>query len=255
MVIPSCKIYALLASTDSDNNFNQKTIDLLKPAVQEVITKSNLPVSRALFIYYAAGSADCENTLKANIQKLFDKNITVECIVTGQEEEMIDNAECIVVGGGDMKELTAKIAAFGSNIWKKVLSGTPFVGINVGAEFLSSVYITIPAGTVSNFNFFPIQFLVSYTDSAADRNKVQGLFNHNPLLKYVLAMPTDQEGGGITMEEAKTGLAGTDGSGSGSGGGPVGGQNLYIYRPDGQGGFYEVPWTPQQTKDLPINYL
>ena len=92
MAPQTCHINALLASTSSDNQFNQTTVNRLAPVVDEVIKNSKMQVSKALFIYYAAVEEDCDVYLRANIQKLF-KNVTVECINPGMEVEMIDQAE------------------------------------------------------------------------------------------------------------------------------------------------------------------
>jgi len=248
----TCHIHALLANTNSDNQFNQKTIDRLGPEVEKVIINSKKEVKRALFIYYAAVEEKCEVYLLANIQKLFGQ-VKVECITPGMEAEMIDQAQCIVVGGGSLVRLTSKISPFASNIWQKVLGGTPFVGINTGAEFLSSAYIPVPPGLCAQFNFFPIQFISGFNETPTGQNGVRNILNNFQELKYALCMPATEEGGGIVLEDSKSGLAGT----SSAGGGPtVGlGKELYIFERDGVGGMREVPWTPSQRKDLPINTM
>lgn len=252
---PACQIHALLADTNSDDQFNQATINRLAPEVSDIISKSGAHVSKALFIYYASAETDCENKLKANIQKLFQGGITVECIIPGSEGEMIDNAECIVIGGGDLKKLKDALVLYGANIWKKVLAGTPFVGINAGAVYLSSVNINIPSNTCLQISYFPIQFKPGYNDTPQQQTEVRDLLNHNPLLKYVLAMPTINEGGGITMEDAKSGLAGTNTDSGGSNPPPGVVQELYIYVRDGAGGIKQVQWTGSQRKNLPINIM
>ena len=247
-----CHLNVLLACTDSDNKFDQATIDRLSPEVANIIANSNIAVSKALFIYYAASEDQCEDYLRDNIQKLFGKR-PVECIIPGQDANMIDQAECIVVGGGDLNKLVTKASPFGGNIWKKVLSGVPFVGINAGAMFLSSRYITIPAGTVSNFNFFPLQYISAYTNSTQDQANIKNILNNNQQIRYALCMPniSNQGGGGIILEDATAGLAGLQSSGSG--GGSL--KELYIYERDGGGGISEVIWTSPQRKQLPINYM
>ena len=248
----TCHINALLGNTNSDNQFNQTTVNRLAPVVDQVIKNSNMQVSKALFIYYAAVEEDCDAYLLANMQKLF-KNVTVECISPGMEAEMIDQAECLVVGGGSLVKLTTEMSAFAVNIWQKVLSGAPFIGINAGAEFLSSLYINLPMNLCSEFDFFPLQFLSGYSETPTGMNGVKNILNNNQGLSYALCMPTTDEGGGIVLEDDKTGLAGNN-TDWGGGPPPGTGQELYIYERDGSGGIQEVAWTDAQRFNLPINY-
>ena len=252
MATQTCHINALLANTNSDNQFNQQTVNRLTPVVDTVIKNSNMSVKNALFIYNAAVEDNCEPYLLANIQKLFGK-VTVECIVKGMEEEMIDQADCLVVGGGSLVKLTTAMAPFATAIWQKVLTGAPFVGINAGAEFLSSIYINLPMALCSEFDFFPLQFISGFNETQSGMNGVKNILNNNNELSYALCMPTSDEGGGIVLEDAKTGLAGNN---TDWGGGPPPGtsQELYIFERDGTGGIRQVAWTEAQRKNLPINY-
>jgi hypothetical protein len=247
-----CHINALLANTNSSNQFNQRTVDRLAPVVDKVIVNSKMPVKKALFIYYAAMEENCEVYLQANIQKLFD-NVKVECITPGMEAEMIDQAECLVVGGGSLVRLATKMAPFAMNIWQKVVSGAPFIGVNEGAEFLSSVYLNLPSALCAQFDYFPLQFLSGYSETPTGMNGVRNVLNNNQELLYALCMPASEEGGGIVLEDAKTGLAGNN---TDWGGGPPPGtsQELYIFERDGTGGIREVSWSEQQRKNLPVNY-
>ena len=252
MASSTCHINALLANTNSDNQFNQKTVDRLAPVVGQVIKSSGLPVKKALFIYYAAVEEDCNVYLLANIQKLFGQ-VKVECITPGMEAEMIDQAECLVVGGGSLAKLVNKMAPYAMNIWQKILSGAPFIGVNAGAEFLSSVYINLPAAMCSEFDYFPLQFVSGFSETPMGMNGAKNILNNNPQLLYGLCMPTTEEGGGIVLEDDETGLAGND-LDWGGGPPPGVGQELYIFQRDGTGGIKEVAWTPAQRKNLPINY-
>jgi hypothetical protein len=220
--------------------------------VDLVIKNSKMQVSKALFIYYAAVEEDCEAYLLNNIQKLFN-NVKVECIRPGLEMKMIDQAECLVVGGGSLDKLTNKMSAFAVNIWQKVLSGAPYIGINIGAEFLSSLYINLPMALCSEFNYFPLQFISGYNETPSGMDGAKDILNNNTNLSYAICMPTTNEGGGIVLEDAETGLAG-DNTDWGGGPPPGTGKELYIFERDGSGGIQEVAWTESQRKNLPINY-
>jgi hypothetical protein len=247
----NCHINALLASTDSDNQFNQTTVNRLAPVVEKVIQNSGVKVKKALFIYYAAVEEDCDVYLRANMQKLFT-NVTVECIAPKPEAGMIDQADCIVVGGGSLTKLAKIMSPFAANIWQKVLSGVPYIGINAGAEFLSSVYIQIPKGMCDEFEFFPLQFVSGYNETTGETG-VGNILNNNPGLQYVICMPAFSEGGGIVLEDSTTGLAGNN-TDWGGGPPPGTGQELYIYERNSLGTTQEVTWNDTQRNNLPVNY-
>jgi len=249
----TCHINALLANTDSNDQFNQVTVNRLKPEVEDVIKNSKMNVQSALFIYYASSEEDCVSNLLPNIQQLFGE-IHVECITPGMEAEQIDHAECLVIGGGSIDKLSTRLAPFASNLWTRVLSGVPFVGINNGGKFLSSVFLQLPNNSCSQFTYFPIQYVSGYSETPQGETDIRNLLYNNMELQYALCMPTNQEGGGIVLEDAKTGLAGSN---TDWGGGPPPGtiQELYIYERDGAGGIRQVAWTDAQRKSLPINIM
>ena len=116
--------------------------------------------------------------------------------------------------------------------------------------FLSSRYMPIPANTCSNFGYFPLQFFYGYNNTTQDQGNISQILNNHPQILYALAMPSINEGRGIVLEDAKSGLAGNNVSGI-----PGGLSELYIYERDGQGSINNVPWSPIQRKQLPINYM
>ena len=249
MALPTCHINALLACAHSNDQFNQQTIARLAPAVAKVISNSGLPVQKALFIYYASSEEDCKNKLLGNIQTLF-KNITVECISPGMEFQQISNALCLVVGGGDLQRLKNKMSMFAALIWQKILSGVPYIGINAGAEFLSPLHLPFPDNPCDHPVSFPLQFISDYKEDAAGLAEVDALLTNNPGLTYALCMPETEEGGGILLQDAETGLAGghTDSTGV------IPQKELYIFTRSNSGQTVEVQWTEAQREDLPINY-
>ena len=252
----NCSLNVFWANTVQDYVFNETTADFLESTIKNVIRNSGKEVSRALFIYYAANEEGCEPYLVASMQEVFDK-VAIECIEKEREQEMIRESECIIIGGGSIDRLAAGLAGNGPALWGKVLSGTPFIGINAGGSFLSSYYNNM--GTVScnefpNPGYFPLQFYPGF-DPANETNKLRDIFARRPELKYILGLPTDEEGSGIVLEESKTGLAGGSIDAGGGEGLPEGTKSLYIFERDGTRGMKEVPWTMAQKENLPLNYM
>jgi len=249
METSTCKLNVFFANTKADYLFDQATKDMLAATINTVIMNSKINVSKALFIYQASLDEGCKPYMVNAMQEIFG-HVTVECIQSGREGEMIDNAQCLLFGGGNMTKLTNAMSPFAARIWKKVLSGVPFIGINTGAAVLSSSNLAIPSGTCSNFSYFPLQFMPGY-DPATGLQSVKTMLNNRPLLKYVLCMPGSDEGG-IVLEESRSGLAG--GAKDSLGGGSVT-RPLYIYERDGSGGVRSVSWSYAQKENLPINYM
>lgn len=252
----SCSLNVFWANTAEDYVFSEKTKGFLTNTIKRVINNSGKSVSKALFIYYGANEEGCEPYLVAAMQEIFDK-VLIECIEPGRETEMIEQAECILIGGGDIKKLASGMAGNNVTLWGKVLSGVPFVGINAGAAFLSSYYNSmgeVNCGEFPNPGYFPLQFFPHY-DASNEENNIRNIFSKRPDLKYVLALPIDEEGSGIVLEESRTGLAGGSIDATGSGNLPPGIDPLYIYEADGAGGMKEVSWTMAQKDDLPVNFM
>jgi hypothetical protein len=256
MTQSNCKLNVFWANTAQDYVFNETTTGFLENNIRKVIRNSGKEVSSALFVYYAANEEGCEPYLVASMQELFG-NIKIECIEKGREREMIEESECILVGGGNIDKLAAGLAGNGPALWGRVLDGTPFIGINSGASFLSSYFNNMGTASCSEFpnpGYFPIQFYPGF-DPDNEMNKLRNIFAKRPELKYVLALPIDEEGSGIVLEESKTGLAGGSIDASGDGEVPGGTKLLYIFEADGEGGMKEVPWTMAQKDGLPLNYM
>jgi hypothetical protein len=253
MTPANCSINALLASTKGDYQFNETTKIFMIDTITQVIGNYGSPVKNVLFIYYAANEEGCEPYLLAAVQELFG-NIPVECIVPGKERGMINDAEAIAVGGGDINKLKSTIRKFNKQIWQKVLAGIPYVGWNAGAEFLSSDYISLPADICTQFSYFPLQVVTDYVD-ATERPNIDTMITSRPNLKYALCLPETEEGGGIVIEDSRVGLAGGTKTDAGEPqGDPQIGKYLYIFEPDGTT-IREVAYTQAQVNNLPITYM
>lgn len=272
----SCKINVFWANTAQDYVFTPTVKNFLTNNINRVINTSGSNVSKALFIYYAGNNNNCDPGHLSAMQSIFG-SIKVECIEKGKQEEMIDQAECLIFGGGNIQNLGTAFSdtVLASKVWSKVLAGTPTIGINAGAKFLSSGYLKMGTAGCSGFphpSYFPLLFYPAF-DPVNGQNVLKKLFTQQPDLKYILALPTDEEGSGIVLEESKTGMAGgsIDEEGSGivleesktgmaggstdSSGGEGGTKPLYIYEADGTGGMKEVSWDMADRDDLPINYM
>jgi hypothetical protein len=256
MIIANCALNIFWANTAQDYVFNETTTDFLADTVKRVIRNSGKEVSKALFVYYGANEEGCEPYLVASMQEIFD-DVAIECIEKGREREMIQESECILIGGGSIDKLADGLAGNGPALWEKVLSGTPFIGLNSGASFLSSYFNKMGAVSCSEFpnpGYFPLQFYPGF-DPENEMNEMRNIFAKRPELKYVLALTTDEEGSGIVLEESKTGLAGGSIDASGDEGSQGSVKPLYIFEADASGGMKEVPWTMAQKDDLPLNFM
>jgi hypothetical protein len=254
MITSNCSLNIFLANTKDDYLYSPEAKDMLSKTIQQVILNSGFNVKKALFIYQAAPSGSCEPFMKDALQQVFGP-VTVECILPGLESKMIDTADCIVIGGGSLDKLKDAMEKYGPNIWKRVLMGIPFIGINNGGRFLSSSYIPIPAGICSSFISFPLQFIPTF-DPLAGQTDVSKMFSQYPGLKFALCIPQTDEGG-ILLEDSKAGLAGSvrnDNMGPGQTGSPTT-KPLYIYERNTTGGIREVSYSESQYSELPINYM
>jgi hypothetical protein len=248
MIKSTCSLNIFLANTKDDYLFSPETLEMLSKTIQQVIANSGILVKKALFIYQGSPAGSCEPFMKDALQQVFGP-VEVECIIPGNEGIMIDSAECIVIGGGSLDKLKTAMQNYSANIWRRVLAGTPFIGINTGGRFLSSVHIPIPAGTCSNINYFPLQFIPAF-NPISGLTDVTKILSQNPGLKYTLCIPETDEGG-ILLEDSKAGLAGSvrnDNMGPGP-------KPLFIYQRNTSGGINEVNWDASQARELPINYM
>jgi len=254
----NCIINAFLANVPDNYSFNIDTEAFLEQQIDRILKKAKAPVKQVLFIPYAENAKDCEPYMVAAIQSILPEGIQVDCILKDQEAEMINNAQAILVGGGSISRLSKEVSGVASNLWLKVLDGTPFIGINAGAELVSSQNLALPANPCG-INYFSFQLISAYTGNKSQQPPaaITKLFNDRPELEYAIGLPnlTDSEGSGIVLEDNKSGLAGgakTDQAGGGQL--PIG-EVLYVYKREQTDSIQRLNITEGERNNLPIEYL
>jgi len=216
--------------------------------IQQVIQNSGHNVNNALLIPWAANTVKCEKSMINGLHTVFG-SVHLECIRNEDAIEMINQAECIIIGGGDVMQAQTALTPVMDHLWLKVMGGTPIIAVNAGGQVLSSEYLPVPVNNTCYQDYFPLQFIPGYT-TANDFNLIDNMLK-NTALKYGLGMPPQENGSGIDIEESKAGLAGGSQDVAGTGTSGI----LEIFTKDSSGNVVDVPWTWAQISHLPINYM
>lgn len=130
-------------------------------------------VTRALFVPFAGITPGFDNYEKMVSEKLRTIGVHIESLHnTENKAAAVQDAECIIVGGGNTFHLLKSIQDFNllELIQNKVLGGVPYIGWSAGSNLVCPTIRTtndMPIIEPENFNAFnlvPFQINPHYTD-------------------------------------------------------------------------------------------
>lgn len=226
----------LLLTNIPENYSFEKSKGFLIPRITEMLPSS---VNEVIFILNAYNGDDLE-MYKRNVTDLFG-NTRLKFILAGTDTiPLIDNAEAIAIGGGDMSLLENTIdPAVRTAIRNSTNRRIPFLTWNEGSVFASPAKIEGLSTQTDDFlRIVPFQFVSHYNDNNQNRISIRDFLVNNSTIKHAVcfcdepmteetarsttvvsgvygASPektegTDDKGSGVRIEEENVGLAGTE---------------------------------------------
>jgi len=173
---------------------------------------NNSSPKEILFIPHAYDGADLVLYLQ-QVRKLFAAlGISVKNITEGDPLKLIKSAECIVAGGGSLKELLKGIDSYKSVLKAAFQARIPFIGWNEGAVMACPAYVVpdpiyghpVCLGATIN------QLFVNFTETTYTREKMKTFLtehqNSTPPIEQILALKDESGGTGIRLQDDNIGI-------------------------------------------------
>lgn len=187
----------LLLANLVDNYSFENTRDFMISEINDLFNayhaNNGVIINEVLFLP-GAYEGDNINDYLANVRVLFgDRN--VKLITDGHDPvQMINGAEAIIVGGGNITRLEN---TYGYNIRTAIknrvnTSGIPYLAWNEGSEFACPKKID-DLGTLSTdlLGIVPFQLVSHFIDNHQNRNSISDFLLHNPNIKYVVCFSNE----------------------------------------------------------------
>jgi len=201
----------------NSTNAGEAYLDYPKNNIREFLGEKRL---RCLFIPYAGVSISFDDYEVRVRERFAEIGQDVSSIHHASDPvEAVNNADAIVVGGGNTFQLIKLIQEYGliDPVRKKVLGGTPFVGWSAGSNVCCPTIRTtndmpiLEPESFNAFNLIPFQINPHYTDLNPPGHA--GETREDRIMEYLAANPGDtvlglREGCMFQVEENQMKLIG-----------------------------------------------
>jgi peptidase E len=165
-----------------------------------------------LFISHAY-NGNYYNTYIQQVRNIFGlMGIAVRLLTEGDPTALIQDAQGIVVGGGDLRKLLTGIVDHLVLLKGKIQAATPYLGWNEGSVAVSPFYIVPPIIPESPhcIGAIPYQMYCHYVDSTENRLEINSFFinhqNDSIPINRVICQKDGPGGSGIRLEDDGSGL-------------------------------------------------
>lgn len=163
--------------------------------------------AQALFIPDAYAGPNLNQYIQAVRQVFSTLHINITLISEGDPVQLLKNASCIVVGGGNIEKLLKAVDRYKSALKDAIARKVPYLGWNEGAVLASPGYVVpdpIPGypDCLAATNY---QYLMNFVDNSTSRNKMKDfLLRHQattPAVTSVYSLVNASGGSGIRLED------------------------------------------------------
>jgi hypothetical protein len=212
------KILALMNFKDSnDLTSNEK---LFQSELKYFTDKTGVSPTEAIFISYAYNGPDY-NAYFMQASNIFAKSgIKLIDIKKGDPAALINAAQMIVVGGGDIMKLVNALNSLKASgfdpylaIRKRIEAAIPYLGWNEGSSIVSTRYFYPPSTLMQEgIGGSPFQIITNFQNTnSLCRPAVETYLKNNSLIKLVIAMTDalNPDGKSTRLEESGAGMIDT----------------------------------------------
>ena len=178
----------------NSTNAGEAYLEYPKQQIESFLKKHN--VSKVLFIPFAAVTFSYDD-YEAKVQQRFDEfNVKVDSIHKYKDAiKAVEDAETIVVGGGNTFHLLRSIQELGliEPIRKKITNGTPYIGWSAGSNLACPTICTtndmpiVEPLSFEAFDFIPFQINPHYLDAHPEGHA--GETREQRIQEYIAANP------------------------------------------------------------------
>lgn len=161
----------------NSTNYDEDYLAYTKPYIKNFLGSE---LKQALFIPYAAVKLSYDEYFNKVNRAFIDSEYEIKSIHDiKNKSSAIDNAEAIIVGGGNTFHLTHMLyeAKIINDIRKKVSEGTPYIGWSAGSNIACPTLMTtndmpvIQPKSFETLNLIPFQINPHYTDTIIPKHK------------------------------------------------------------------------------------
>jgi hypothetical protein len=169
--------------------------------------KGSVLPSNVLFIPAAYNGPDFQKYIDIVKQVFQSMGITVIVLSNTDPIPQLQEAKCIVVGGGNLEKLLKGIAQYKSALLAAILRKVPYLGWNEGAVLVSPGYVVpdpVP-GYPDGLGATSYQYFMNFDNSVAAKNKMLDFLKRRetstPPVTAVYTLANTPGGTGVRLED------------------------------------------------------